>query len=158
MLLVAGLVDSLVEGRRQAQQALASGEGYEAFCRYVSGCGGDSRVIEQPERALRGIHKTIVNSPEEGYLGAIDTARLGFLAGRLGAGRSRALDSIDPTAGIEMQVKIGDKISSGDSLAVLYSHDDVELDRARRDLPALLKFVSRKPAKEKLIIRRLTDG
>jgi thymidine phosphorylase len=158
MLLVGGIDTNLAAARRRARRVLESGEAYEVFCRYVADCDGNSKTLLRPRRAMAGVHKAVVTSSRAGYIGGIETTRLGLLAGRLGAGRARASDHIDPLAGIEMQVQTGDRIDRGDALAVLYSSDGGILDQVRSDLPATIQVGSSKPEVQKLVLRRLTDA
>lgn len=158
MLLVAGVESEYKAAHRRAKRELESGNSYEQFCRYVRDCGGDIKTLEQPERILKGVHKRIVKSKKSGYISRVDTARLGFLAGKLGAGRVNVTDKIDPAAGIEMLVRVGDKVSVGDTLARLYSRESSRLKAVASELPATMSFGSEKPKAERLVIRRLENA
>ncbi len=51
----------------------------------------------------------------------MDAEGYGKTALLLGAGRSRLGDDIDPTAGVVLRVKPGDRIKQGETIATLYS-------------------------------------
>ena len=51
---------------------------------------------------------------------------LGLTSVMLGAGRKRASDSVDPTAGIVLNKKVGDQVEVGDEIAAFYSSLDME--------------------------------
>ena len=57
--------------------------------------------------------------------------RTAFAALRLGAGRERAEDVIDPSVGIAGIVKVGERVASGAPLAVLHANDARRLAEAR---------------------------
>jgi pyrimidine-nucleoside phosphorylase len=158
MLLVAGVETSFRSAHQQAKRRLSSGGSYETFCRYVRDCGGNTRVFERPESILKGIHKRIVKSKMSGYIDRVDTARLGFLSGKLGAGRVNVTDEIDPAAGIEMLVRVGDEVSAGDPLARLYSPESSLLQAVASELPAAMSFGPEKPKAERLVLRRLKNA
>jgi len=43
---------------------------------------------------------------------------------RLGAGRTRAEDNVDPAVGITALVKLGERVEAGQPLAVIHANDD----------------------------------
>jgi thymidine phosphorylase len=53
---------------------------------------------------------------------------------RLGGGRVAATDTIDPTVGVELAAKIGDRIGEGDELATIHYSS---ADRLAAALPLL---------------------
>ncbi len=157
MLLVAGVETEYKAAHKKAKRELESGNSYEQFCRYARDCGGDVIVLQEPQRILKGAHKRIVKSKRSGYIDRVDTSRLGFLSGKLGAGRVNVTDRIDPAAGIEMLVRVGDKISIGDPLARLYSPESSRLNAVASELPTTISLGKVKPKAERLIIRRLEN-
>ena len=50
----------------------------------------------------------------------MDTAAIGRCAQALGAGRQKKTDVIDPAVGLVMDVRLGDEVKEGDSLATIY--------------------------------------
>jgi thymidine phosphorylase len=137
------------------QEELRSGRAYETFCRYVAACGGEAEVLAKPDQFISRAHKLIVKSPQSGYIDSIATNRLGFLAGKLGAGRSAMTDRIDPLAGIEMKVRIGSRVVKGEPLAVGYTQTESRLSGFDRDFTDCLTFSAQSPRPERLILKRL---
>ena len=109
------------------------GAGVRVVLRYVTACGGKTKVLGKPDQLIKRAHKLVVKSPQSGYIKSIATDRLGFLAGKLGAGRSAMTDRIDPLAGIEMMVRIGSQVSKGEPLAVGYAQTESKLAGFDRD-------------------------
>ena len=109
-------------------------------------------------KMMKGIHKTIVESESTGYITSMDTARLGFVSTMLGAGRQAASDRIDPIAGIELMAKVGDKIATGETMAVLYSHDRSRLSESAQQYRQAVAVGANKPRTKKLIVSMITDG
>ena len=62
-----------------------------------------------------------VRSIKSGYISEINTMDLGLISMKLGAGRETLEDVIDPTAGILLSKKLGDKVAKGDVLLTLYT-------------------------------------
>lgn len=65
----------------------------------------------------------------EGYLERMDAYHLGVLLNRLGGGRSRKEDAIDPDVGIRVLARVGDKVDKGQVLAQVFYRrpEDVSL-------------------------------
>jgi pyrimidine-nucleoside phosphorylase len=65
-----------------------------------------------------------VESRQEGFVTGVDASEVGRAASVMGGGRTHMADSIDPAVGFISEAKIGDKVSSGQSLGTLYFHDE----------------------------------
>ena len=72
-----------------------------------------------------------VISGTDGFVSSVDTRSIGEGIRRLGGGRSKKEDSIDPGAALEVMVKIGDRVEKGDTLMRAYSDDPSSVDSAR---------------------------
>ena len=58
----------------------------------------------------------------------MDTFNIGMGLIKIGAGRQSINDIVDPTAGIKLNRKIGDFISAGDELGVIFNSSKRKLD------------------------------
>jgi pyrimidine-nucleoside phosphorylase len=114
----------------EAERALTSGEALERFRRMVQAQGGDPRVVDDPEGVLpRAPVVRSIEAERDGVLAAVDAERLGLASGALGAGRRRKGDRIDPSVGIVVRPKIGDRLSRGEPIGEVHARDE---DAARR--------------------------
>jgi pyrimidine-nucleoside phosphorylase len=120
MLRVAATVATRAEGAKRIRRALDGGDALAVFRRMVEAHGGDPRVIDAPEHLPRARHRVTVTAPRDGFVRDVDALRLGLLAVELGAGRRRAEDRVDPAVGIELAVRVGERVSKGDPLAWLH--------------------------------------
>ena len=64
-------------------------------------------------------------NPTEGYVSHIDALGIGLCAMKLGAGRKTKEDTIDPSVGIVLNKKLGDKVLKDEPLAYLYANGPV---------------------------------
>jgi pyrimidine-nucleoside phosphorylase len=62
-----------------------------------------------------------VIAPRSGFVTRCDPLELGLTAIALGAGRTRADQKIDPAAGIELAVNVGDRVSKNEPLAWVHA-------------------------------------
>ena len=158
MLLLADKEQSLRAAKSVARKVLASGAAFESFLRYVSACGGRTSVLAKPSAFRKSVPKVIVPAARNGYLVAVETARLGYLATSLGAGRRRANDRIDPFAGIELMIKLGSYVRKGEPLATLYARDRGRLAAVKSEFATTMHLGARKPASTRLILKRIANG
>jgi pyrimidine-nucleoside phosphorylase len=158
MLLLAGIEKDVANARRLLKQELNSGRACESFLRYVTACGGQAKAVEEPDRLIRRAHKSVVKSPRSGYIESMATDRLGYLAGKLGAGRSAVADQIDPLAGIKLMVRVGSEVSTGDPLGTGYAQKQAKLAGFDRDFVDCLTFSDQPPRPERLVLKHLRNG
>merc|ERR1712168_1650012 len=121
MLLVsAGKVESLEEGKQKICDALDSGSALERFRKMLIGQG----VQEDVARRLCGSEGsggvlakatsiTPLRSEQDGWVRGADAKAVGLLSQGLGAGRSLPDDVLDLSAGVEMLVGPGDRVEKG---------------------------------------------
>ncbi len=140
---------------RRVLKAIESGAGYEKFCEMVRAQGGDVRHVENPSRHRTAKFNREVKAPDTGYVSSIDTFKIGMAAVRLGAGRLKVSDRIDPVVGISVLKKIGDKVTSGDSLAIVHANGNSRWKSAVEQIRSAYKFSSEKPKKVQLVKERI---
>ncbi len=131
MLVLGGVARDDAEARARLEAALRSGAALAKFREIVVAQGGDGRVIDDPARLPQARMKELFVAQRAGFVAAVDARAVAFAALRLGAGRERAEDVIDPSVGIAGIVKVGERVASGAPLAVLHANDDARLAEAR---------------------------
>ena len=131
MLRLAGAVGSLAEGERRIGTALDDGSALEVFRRAVTAHGGDPRVVDDPRGILPAApFVRPVLAPRHGTLVALDAYEVALAALRLGAGRLRKEDLIDPSVGYVLAAKPGDEVVAGEPLAFVHARSEAEAERA----------------------------
>jgi pyrimidine-nucleoside phosphorylase len=114
--------------------AISSGKGYEKFAEVVRAQGGDEVAVANlpVSRDVRD-----VTTPQEGYVAQFDALGIARASLALGAGRETKADVIDPGAGVEVLVHIGERVDKGQPVARLYGSRNA--DRAAELVAAALK-------------------
>ena len=103
--------------RELCRARLADGSAYAKFAAMVAAQGGDLDAFER--RFAGPVAKFCVQAPRSGHVAAIDAEKVARVALKLGAGREKAGDRIDPRAGVTLAVRLGDRVATGSPLATL---------------------------------------
>ncbi len=148
-----GLVRSISadEGITLAREALASGAAYKKFKEWIAAQGGDVRYITAPELFGEAPVCTLVKAEESGYISRMNTEQIGLTSSRLGAGRERKGNTIDPLAGILLKKKTGDKVEAGEVIAMLYTSSPELAAQGVESFSAAYEIAKEKPASRELI-------
>ena len=121
MIALGGKAETLEQGYAQAETALTDGSALRVFLEMVAAQGGDVSVFDD----LKGFHKPgateVLEAWKSGYVAEMDTTALGWAVQRLGAGREKAGEPVDPHAGIVFHARRGAKVERGQPLATLYA-------------------------------------
>jgi thymidine phosphorylase len=142
----------LPEIKKECAKNLYEGKALEKFREMISVHGGDKAVTDDTSLLGRSPLKKPLNFSRSGYLSSISTSELGLSLVRLGAGRLKLTDRIDPTVGIILNRKVGDRIEKGETVAwICYGSREL----FEREFPVIrrcFRISSSKPQKKKLIL------
>jgi thymidine phosphorylase len=75
-----------------------------------------------------------------GTVVAMRTRELGEVSARLGAGRMRKGDRIDPAVGIVVRAKIGDRLQSGQRVGEVHARSAYDANRAAAEVVSALEL------------------
>lgn len=120
------------------ETALQSGRARETFAAWVQAQGGDPAALAARLPLAPAVREW--RAPQAGYLAGIDTRRVGEAALALGAGRTRKTDRVDPGAGLEFLLKVGDWVDAGDLVARFWGRTEDQLSRAQDLLRDALRW------------------
>lgn len=152
MLQLGGLAQSPRDARVRLDEALDSGRAAERFAAMVCAQGGPAGLVDDPEAHLP-VAQVIrpVPSREEGYVQHIDTRAVGMTVVRLGGGRERAEDSVDPAVGLSRLAGTGQRVGPDRPLAVVHAADESAFERAAAMLQSAFSIGSEPPASRPVI-------
>ncbi len=155
MLRLAGLADDTADARRRLDKARSDGSALEAFRCVVEAQGGNSAVVDDPGLLPSAPHAFEMTAPRSGFVVRCDAYDVGMAAVRLGAGRERKEDDIDPGVGITVLAKPGDEVTQGQPLARVDYRDPSRLGDAREWLARAWEIGDTAPAPTPLVIDRI---
>jgi pyrimidine-nucleoside phosphorylase len=136
MLLLAGVERDAAAARRCLRESVRSGRALETLGKIIEAQGGDPSVIEDPGILPQADAVEVFRAPAGGMVGAVEPRVIGRAIIELGGGRQTMADVIDPTVGLVITVKPGDRVAAGQPLASVFARDDagiaLGLDALRR--------------------------
>jgi pyrimidine-nucleoside phosphorylase len=131
MAALSGLESSLDAARARVLRELESGAALERFRANVEAQGGDPRICDDPARLLPLTpHEVKVESPRTGFVTGIEADEIGHAVATIGGGRIRIDDAIDPAVGFAAEAKIGERVTAGQTLGLLYCRDRAAAESA----------------------------
>jgi thymidine phosphorylase len=151
---VALLGTDAAEARQRAEEAVSSGAALDSFRRMVEAQGGDPRVVDDPVSVLPSAPVTVpLDADRTGYLSAVDAEAVGRTAVALGAGRRRKGDPIDPSVGIVLRAKVGDRLEEGKPIGEVHARDEKFAAAAAASVNAALTVSDARSERPPLIYR-----
>jgi len=151
MLLLSGAAQNEAEARSRLMQAVEDGSGLNKLRLLLKDLGGTDECCDDPEVLLKAKRQVCVKTEQEGYVTAMETVRIGEAAMLLGAGRSKKEEKIDHDVGLVMKVRIGDRVSAGQTLAVFHVNEEKKLRSAMTCLKEAVHIGAEKPESTPLI-------
>jgi pyrimidine-nucleoside phosphorylase len=143
---LSGKANSIEEANKSVSEAIASKKAYDKFLELIEVQGGNASSIDN----LNVKHKIDIISETEGYVKFINSEDVGIASMMLGAGRATKEDKIDHEVGIELHIKVGDKISKGDKLFTIYSNKN-SVDEVKQKLVNSIEYSTEKVEKPNVI-------
>lgn len=109
------------DAKKRVKETVDSGAAFAKLREWIKAQGGDVRCIDDPARFACAPYSMAVKCTADGFVTAMNAEEIGAVASVLGAGRAVKTDTIDPTAGILLVKKTGDRVTVGDTLCTLYT-------------------------------------
>ncbi|HEY0759921.1 MAG TPA: thymidine phosphorylase [Acidisarcina sp.] len=138
MLHLGGKAESAEAGRERAESILHSGAALNVFKRMVHAQGGDADLFEDAAAFHQPAATRQLVAGHSGYLSSMDCEQVGWAVQRLGAGRERAGEPVEPHAGLEMHVNLGARVEAGQPLLTMFAQHEDRFAEPERLLTAAL--------------------
>jgi pyrimidine-nucleoside phosphorylase len=127
---------SVDQGREFANELIENGKAKEKFRQGIALQGGDSRVIDEPERLPGARSRVDVVAASAGFVESVECEQLGLALAILGGGRETKESTIDYGVALEFHRRIGDRVEQGAPLVTIHYNDDARLDDAKSMIAA----------------------
>ena len=129
---------------KMIKETIKSGAAFNKFKEMVTAQGGNTEYIDNPELFKSSKFIMPVLSTETGTIEAIDADMVGSIAYYLGAGRMKNEGSINRTAGITLNKKIGDTVTVGETLAYIHTDEDEKINGTTQNLKDAFTITNKK--------------
>ena len=139
----------------KAENTLTDGSALNKLKELVAAQGGNTQMIDNTSLLPKCDNSLEIKANQDGFIQSIDSKIVGESAVLLGAGREKKTDTIDYGAGIILYKKTGDKVSVGDTVAILYADSDEKLKNAEKLFNTSYKIGDEKPCEQKLIYQTI---
>jgi len=155
MLHLGGKAATPEDGADLSEWMLLDGSAYRKFLEMVemqsNSWGAARAALEGPAEFHTPAARRVLEAESTGYLAGMDCRQVGWAVQRLGAGRAKPGDAVSAHAGIEMHVKIGDRIEKGQPLITLYSDEPDLLHEPEAMVQETIRVEQEKPERAKLV-------
>ncbi len=156
-LALGGLAADAEDGAGRIAQALENGSAAEWFGRMVAAQGGPADFTDRwPDRLPSAPVIAEIPCPEAGYVASIDGEALGLAVVRLGGGRQREGDRINPSVGLSDLAGIGESIARGDPLALVHAATEAQAEAAIAAVQAAYRLAATAPEEPGLVLQKIT--
>lgn len=158
MLVQANCAKDYAEGRKKLEEAISSGAAFDKFVKMIEAQGGDISYILHPEKFVLAKNLIEIRSEVDGYVQSLNALEIGISSMQLGGGRETLEDTIDMSAGIVLNKKVGDKVTKGELLCTLHTNKDEKTYQAIiEDVKKAFKF-SKDPVATQPVIREIIEN
>lgn len=142
--------------RKMVKDKIESGEALQVLAKMAKAQGGDPEYILHPEKFTIAPVKVEVKAEKDGFISHMDAEGIGISSTMLGAGRETKESVIDFGAGIKLVKKTHDKVSKGDTIAILYTSDEKLVENAKARFLKSVTIEDKDSKVDPLIFARVT--
>lgn len=143
LLVLSGVCKDRSEADQRVLELIGSGKAARKLEELVKAQRGNPDVVEHPELLPQAKLQIPVEVGESAYLKGLAARQLGLAALKLGAGRLRKSDPIDPAVGIVLHHRVGDRVEAGQALATIHASSEESAEDARREILAAASWSPR---------------
>ncbi|WP_085868543.1 thymidine phosphorylase [Pseudoruegeria aquimaris] len=156
LLALGGAATDSAAGQTAIADALQSGAAAERFGRMISELGGPGDFVEHWRDRLPAAPVVVDVMPQvRGRLAAVDGERLGQAVVRLGGGRLRQDDRIDPAVGLSNMLRLGEAVDPHTPLCRIHAASMADAEQAAAAIRSACTVQEAAPEPVPLVFRRL---
>jgi len=155
MLMLGQRAKTTDEARALVRGVIADGTAVAAMEKMIEAQGGTPAVVRDPEVMSSAPHVADVPAQGSGWVQGIDALEVGLSAVTLGAGRTRADQSVDPAVGIVIDAKLGDRVEAGQPLAHVHARSEGDAEAVISRVRGAFEIGDAPVEKQALVIERI---
>jgi len=152
LLVLAGVVPNVGQGRERIGEAFTSGAAAEKFGAMVTGLGGPADFVENMLKHLPAAPVVReVFAKTDGFVRAIETRDVGMAVIELGGGRRVSSDTIDHSVGFSDLAGLGRMVDREEPIGVVHALNEDQADAAAAALQEAMTIGDTPPMSKPLI-------
>lgn len=156
MMSLAGVESDKLKAIKILKRSIEEGKALDKFKEIIANQGGNSKVLEDYSILPKAKHELEVKATKDCYVKRIDAIRLGLAAMKIGAGRQKKDDVIDPAVGVWIYKKVGEKVMNGEPFAKILANNATKLGWAANEAKGAFEFSNEMVKKRKVIWAKIT--
>jgi pyrimidine-nucleoside phosphorylase len=149
---LAGVAGSTLSAKQTVRKHLEDGSALQKLKDIVEAQGGDSKVLDDPEKLPQAKHVKKLPAPKRGYVHTIDAGQLARGVQILAHGDK---GKFDPAAGVAELRKVGTQMKQGEALMVIHYNDEKRLKEAMDYFKAAYRLAPKRPNPVPLVVERV---
>lgn len=140
------------KARKVAMASLMDGSASSAFTNMLKAQGASFKNAEELMQGPKVRFRKSVTAGRDGYIGHIDALLIGEAVRDLGGGRLSIDQQIDHEAGIRLEAKVGDRVTSGRTILTLYGNSKNSIEAGAHKAAAAVTIRNSKPVHKPTIL------
>jgi pyrimidine-nucleoside phosphorylase len=149
---LAGVAGSTLSAKQTVQKQLTSGAALQKFKDMVKAQGGDTSVIDDPEKLPQAKHVKKLPAPKRGYVHTINSGLIARGVQLLGEQKKGGLD---PSVGVSEVKKVGTQVKQGEPLMMIHYNDEAKLEAALDHFKQAYRLAPKRPNPPELFVERV---
>lgn len=149
---LAGVAGSTLSAKQTVQRHLKDGSAFEKFKEMVKAQGGDTSVIDDPEKFPTAKHIRKLPAPKRGY---VHTINAGLIAEGVAKLAQKKNGTYDPAVGVSEIKKVGTQVKQGEPLMMIHYNDESKMEEALEFLRTAYRLAPKRPTPPELIVERV---
>lgn len=140
MAVLAGAAATREEARHKLRASVAEGRAIATLKRWIAAQGGDPSVVDDPSRLPQAPVVKPYLPPKAGFVAKLPALAFGLAAMRLGAGRETKDAAIDPSVGIVLHAKVGDRVQTHRPMFTVHARTQEDAIRCIEELERVIEI------------------
>ena len=149
---LAGVAGSTLSSKQTVQRHLKDGTALAKFKEMVEAQGGNTSVIDDPDKFPTAKHVRKLPAPKRGY---VHTINAGWIAEGVAKLAKKKNGKYDPAVGVSEIKKVGTQVKQGEPLMMIHYNDESKMEEALDCLRTAYRLAPKRPNPPELIVERV---
>ncbi len=149
---LAGVAGSTLSAKQTVLRHLQDGSALQKFKEMIEAQGGDSSVIDDPDKFPTAKNIRKLPAPKRGY---VHTINAGMIAEGVQKLAMKKNGKYDPAVGVSEIKKVGTQVKQGEPLMMIHYNEESKMEEALEYLKSAYRLAPKRPNPPELIVERV---